>query len=651
MPAIIPIQSREVKFRTLVGVNFPEYRSRYPEGLNLKPGERDHDRILKALTNRISDSYDAIKTRHAGWRKLDENTTAYIPLNELEKRVKASDDRKPVQIVIPMTYATLDTLLSFYMSFLEDPIYRYTTEGSTEDIIGTVLLERHVNQQASRFKHPLALHTLARDGFMYGVGAVAPVWTQVEGFKTSRIAENVFGNSVSQRVRERVVQYEGNKLQSIDTYKLLLDPSVSVAAYQDGEYIGWYDRTSKNALLTRERQDSAIFNVKYLKQIDARSGILSLSETGRSTKFGQKDFYDPNNTLTPADVVWMYVDLVPSDEEWQLSRGEANEKWMFGIAGDSIIVAASKLELDHNMFPVVLCAPDYDGHSTTPMGRMEITYGMQQSLDFLFNARLSNLRKLVNMLFAVDPSLINLPDLMDTRDGMIARLRKDAWGRGLLKDAIMPIPVNDFSSNVFGDINFLMSVNDRATAATEQQQGIAQRSRDRVTATEIQALATGSGSKLSKMVQLMFWQYHYDLSYIMAKQTVQLADENIWIELMGPGEEQLRMIYGTEQRIPITPDQLRMGLVQIHDGSNPAMGDATAWTQFLQNASQIPELMQAYDLARIAAQFLRLQGIRNPESMRRKQMPQMQAQVMPDEQVQQQLQAGNILPMRGAVNG
>jgi len=648
---MIPIQSRDVKFRTLAGVNFPEYRSRYPEGLNLKPGERDHDRILRALLRRVRDAYDAIKPRHSGWRKLDENVTSYIPLSELERKVKAADDRKPVQIVIPMTYATLDTLLSFYMSFLENPIYRYTTEGSVEDVIGTVLLERHVNLQASRFKHPLVLHTLARDGFMYGVGAVATVWTQVEGYVTKRIDENIFGNSVSQRVRERVVQYEGNKLLSIDPYKLLLDPSVSVASYQDGEYVGWYDRTTKNALLNRERQDTAVFNVKYLRHIDARSNIIALSETGRSTRFGQKDYYDVNNTLVPADVVWMYVDLVPSDEEWKLSSGERNEKWMFGVAGDSVIIAASKLELDHNMFPVVLCAPDYDGHSTTPVSRMEMTYGLQQALDFLFNARLSNLRKLVNMLFAVDPSLINLPDLMDTRDGMIARLRREAWGRGVLRDAIMPIPVSDFSSTVFSDINFLINVTDRATAATEQQQGIAQRSRDRVTATEIQALATGSGSKLSKMVQLMFWQYHYDLSYILAKQTVQLADVDVWTELMGPSEEQLRKIYGDQDRIRITPDQLRMGLVQIHDGSNPAMGDANAWNLWLQNTAQIPELAQAYDLTRIAAQFLRMQGIRNPDSMRRKQVPQMQARVMPDEQVEQQVRAGNIIPMREVVNG
>lgn len=657
MPVPLPTQNGQITRRRLMsGVRFPEYKERYLDGLNLDPVDNsptsDHNRIVSALLRRIYDSYDVIRKRHEQWRKIDENLTAYIPLDEVEKKIKNADDRKPVRIVVPMTYATLDTLQSFYLGLLEDPIYRYRSEGSPEDIIGSVLLERHVAYQARRFKHVLALSTLARDSFAYGIGAVSPQWTQKTGFETVSVDQQVFGiDNGSAKVRRETVLYEGNKLQTINPYRLLIDPNVSISDYQDGEFIGWHDRTSKMHLLSMETEDETMFNVKYLDHFDGRSNIFLANDSARSTKFGDLDFRSPTRIENPADIVWMYCTLIPSSEEWKLGSSDRPQKWLFGLAGDSVLVKAEPMDLDHDMYPITISAPEDDGHSSTPLGRLEITYGMQQAVDFLINARLSNLRKMVNNLWAVDPSLINMNDVAKTRDGMIARLRKSAFGTGRLKDAIMNFPANDFSSTVFNDVGFFDGAVQRSTGTTEQQQGIGSASRDRVTATEIQALASGSGGKLMSMVQRMYWQYHYDLSMMCGYQTIQFAEEEIWTKIVGHGEQELREVYGNARSVPIKPSDLRMAEVMIHDGSNPAMGDINAWNNFFQIAAQIPEISEQYDISRIFGQFLRMQGVKNPESMKRTEPVQgVAADVQSDEDVQRQAEAGNVIPLNQAVN-
>ena len=161
-----------------------DYSYDYPDGLNLKPGSKLHDKLRDEVLDRAREANSAISNRFSSWNKIDEILTTYIALDSDEEDVKTGDDRKPVSIVFPYTYAIHETVLTYLVNaFLNDPIFRY--EGvSPEDTIGAIMMEKVVQLHCNKSKVSLALHTMFRDSLAYGVGISAPGWTERWGYKT-----------------------------------------------------------------------------------------------------------------------------------------------------------------------------------------------------------------------------------------------------------------------------------------------------------------------------------------------------------------------------------------------------------------------------------------------------------------------------------
>ena len=81
-------------------------------------------------------------------REMNETMTAYVPLDEVEERRKNKDKRRPVSIVVPLSFTIVDTLLtSLVGAFLEDPIHRYRGTGP-EDAVKALLAEKVINRQS-----------------------------------------------------------------------------------------------------------------------------------------------------------------------------------------------------------------------------------------------------------------------------------------------------------------------------------------------------------------------------------------------------------------------------------------------------------------------------------------------------------------------
>ena len=198
-----------------------DYDYNYYEKLNLKPGSELHDSIVRRIMKQVKDSSSIVETRFASWRKVDHTMTTYVELDEYEKSLQQSNPRKPVTIVVPVAYATRETLLTYRVAaFLESPIFRYEGWGD-EDRIGAMLLERVIELQMRRFKSALSLYTMWKDDFTYGLGVVACNWETIVGkvkkdeevelhFKAFLNCLQIYKWQMAMRKREQL-----NKLNSI----------------------------------------------------------------------------------------------------------------------------------------------------------------------------------------------------------------------------------------------------------------------------------------------------------------------------------------------------------------------------------------------------------------------------------------------------
>lgn len=637
-----------------------EHNYQYPKGLDLKPDSLLHMEICTKLYTRARESNAEMSKRFPSWKKIDRTLTAYIPADDAEKLVQLADDRKPISIVIPTSYATLETLLTYTVAaFLDSPIFKY--EGSNPDsVIGAMLLEKVVEMQCLKAKVALNLHTMFRDGFAYGVGIGAPSWEQRWGFKTtvqqSGWMSAIFGKWMGggkKRVRDDALLYEGNTLKNVDPYLFLPDPNVSISELQKGEYVGWIESLNYMSLLNMERQDSNIFNVKYMGEMNAGSGTSIFntwkSDSGRVERFGGGT-YDTASSTSPIDVIWMYVTLIP--KEWKLGTGEYPEKWLFGMAADGYIIMAKPLGLDHNLYPAAVCAPDFDGYSVTPTSKLEVVYPMQSTVDWFFSSHIANVRKAINDMLIVDPFLVNINDLKDPAPGKLIRLRRAAWGRGVDK-AVMQLPVTDITKSHVQDVGVLIDLIKSTTGSVDQIMGIARKTSERVSADESRGTRTGALSRLAKAAKVISLMTMYDIGYMFASHTQQLMTKDTYVGLTGRWQEQLVAEYGGDvdiykSKIKVTPFDLVVDYdLIIKDGSIPSAENADLWVQLFQIIASKPELGPQFDTFRIFTHIARLMGAKDINEFKRKgqQMPPVQGQVMPDQQVEKQAQAGNLVPL------
>jgi len=627
------------------------YPYEYPRGLDLKPGSPLHEKIKNSVLARARASHDAIQSRFSSWNEIDRTLTAYIPLDEEEERIKSEDSRKPVSIVVPVSYATLETLLTYLVAaFLDEPYFRYEGAGP-EDVLGAMLLEIVVAQQMRRSKAGLELHTAWRDSLAYGVGPVYIGWEKKTGYRSRMSREEIFSRLRNEYVEtgslietiERVTIYEGSKLTAIDPYMCLPDPDVPIQNIQDGTFFGWVDRKGLMYWLELERDNDDYFNVKYLKHCDGRSSFNTRGSTARDDKTGMSD--SSAYITQPVDVINMFVKIIPKD--LGVGDEEYPETWLFALAGDKVVVRAQPLGLDHNQIPVAVSAPDADGHSITPISRLETVNGLQGILDWLLQSHVANVRKSINDMLVVDPQLVNIYDIANPKPGKIIRMRRRAWGRGV-KDAVMQLGVVDVTSKHIPDSGYITQLIRETTGSQDVISGIRRKTSERVSATEAAGTMRSALSRLEKMAKMISLQMHYDIAYQVASNTRQLMSENTYAKIIGEWGRRLSEDFGINvenNRLLVSPRDIDVEFdVVPHDGSIPSAGDADMWVRIFQIAIQNPILANQLDVVRLFKHGARMAGAKNIDEFV-KGGGTIRTRVMPNEEVLREAERGNMIPI------
>ena len=354
------------------------------------------------------------------------------------------------------------------------------------------------------------------------------------------------------------------------------------------------------------------------------------------------------------DTIYMYMKVIPFDEG--LGDSERPEIWLFALSGDKVITQAHPIGNNHGEIPIAVNAPDYDGHTLLPISRMEVIYGLQQAMDWMFDSHMANIRKAINDMLIVDPSLINMHDLSNPAPGKLIRLRRSVWGRGV-KDAVMQLPVSDVTRQHMADTGFILDIINRTSAASDSVQGIIRKGSERRSAA-FQGTMGSALNRIEKTARITWMQGMLPLQKMIASDTQQYMSSEQWVRINKEWQERVATTFGDESvyqnpngraKALVTPDRLNYNYDIIpHDGTMPGTGDAQTWTQIFQIASQSEALQGRLNLFKIFEHLAHISGAKNIEDFEQQgnqQMPQVQPVVQPNEQVQQQVQAGNYLPI------
>ena len=637
MPNIAYGNNRTSNSQDLRGVNF-DYE--YPEGLQLKPGTKLHDKLRDLIYERAQMSATVMTSRHGSWNKMDEVLTSYTDLSEEDLKVRKADPKKPVTIVFPYTYAIMETIVGYLLSALtQDPIFRYTGTGP-EDTMGAILMTKVIQQQCFKSKVSLALHTFFRDSLAYGFGVTTPTWIKQVAQKQVNVQSagfmsEMFGKIMGQETLTETVDhtmFEGNGLINVSPYLVLPDTNVPIDRLQDGEFFSWVEYTNYVDMLSSE-QNGDYFNVKYIKALSSYDTTVMQSDpSARENKFGGSSRKKLEGVTREVGNINMYMKLIP--EEIGLGDNEYPEKWLFTLSADNVITRAQPLGLNHNMFPAVACAPDYDGYSTTPVGRLEILQGLQTNLDFLFNSHMFNVRKAVNDMFVVDPYSVNVNDIANPKPGKIIRTRRPIWGKGV-DGAVKQLAVNDITRANISDSSWIVQWMQKIGGADDAAMGsLRQGGPERLTGTEFQGTKQGAFNRLERMAKIIGLQSMQDIGYMFASHAQQFMEKPVWVKSTGEWREQLLKEYGGNGKMVMPEDMMIDYDLTIRDGSIPGSNYSEVWEKMFGVIAQDPELRQQFDIQRIAEHIMRSNGATNVDDF-------IKVQVVPDEQ------AGNMAADQG----
>jgi len=630
--------------RDLGSLQDKDYGYVYPGDLDLRPSSDLHKKLVSEIMKRAQAARSVVSDKYDSWQKIDDMMNAYIPLDELEQKEKDADERTPIQICVPVAYAARETLLT-YMSaaFMNGPIFNYAPVGP-EDTSKAVKLTALIEHQVTQGKAALELFTHWKDDLTYGLGVAHPAWEVRKAKRTIRRTEEgidpVTMLPTSTKWKEKVerVIFEGNVLHAIDPYMYLPDPNVPADKVQRGEFVGWLRRDNRMNLLADEQTDKQMFNAKYLKHFDGRSVLFNEGGSQRSDLTRSGDNYD--SYTHPVDCVYMYLKIIP--KEWKLSEKNVPEKWLFVVAGDTLLLKAAPLNMDHDMFPVGVCSSNYDGRSVIPLSRMETIYGMQELLNWMYNSHITNVRKSINDMLVYDPQAISTKDITNRKPGKLIRTRKPFWGRGV-KDAIMQLNVSDVTQAHVSDAIMMADSINQYSGATDPLRGMFRKTSERVSATEVSQAQKSSMSRLETIARIVYMQSHHDLAYMFASQTQQLMERDTSLRVLGDLAEQLGM--ETDKPVPVSMEDISLDYdVVPHDGTIPGNEDPQIWAQVLQTVSSSEQLTGELDVVRLFRHLARQMGAKNINDFIKRRP--VQANVMQPEQIEQGVQDGNLVPLQ-----
>lgn len=652
----------------------------YPDGLNLKPGSELHDFIRDEMLERCRASRALTDKAKVEWQRLDYNLSAYVPMKEAESVVKQNDWRKPVAIVIPMTFAALETFLTYMTSaFLSGPIHRYKGHGSLERVVGAALLERVVRRQSVWFKERLKLTTSWRDAFVYGAGIVSPQWrkhrgTRHEDIEVSAILAELLRADMPDlrrgdliRQATEAVLYEGSCLENWDPYRLILDPNVPINELQRSEFIGVVRPTNAMELLEQEGDpEERRFNGRYVRILAAkgmgRSEFFDETETGRGRRLDTESAHQNLKEFQSSAVheITEIIRLIP--KEWGLGDSDRPEKWVISLAADTVVTQCQPLGLDHHMLPVAAAAPSTTGYDTLPVSHLATTYGLQQTIDWWVKSRIENVRKSLNDMFVFNPAYIEIEDMKHTGPGKLIRLTQAAFGQTNIDQYIKQLDVRDTTVNHPRDITFFIELFRQANGMQDITMGNLSGMPERPTAQGIQAAQTGALSRLQYIAGMVASQQMQDLGYQLAHNTLQFMDERMTVEILGDYEQQIRQLYG----IPGDQNDLEVGPLDLspyfdvvpHDGAIPGTENVQAWTQIIQTMMGVEGMAQqmtaGLDPTGLFTHWAQMTGAKDIFEFAKRsggQMPNLQPQILPDEQVANMAADGELADLEAAAAG
>lgn len=588
------------------------------------------------------------------WPRWDESENIYrawrMPDKEDEEQARKG---KPVKLIVPISYAQTQTFLSFIYSTFTQRDYVYELRGRTaEDQRYKEGMEIDLQYQLEAQQFLLKLFFLTLDAAKYGFCVVKNYWDtryeKVRSIEQQIVEPSIFGRllgrpaSQSQlEVVRDIVAYEGNFIDNISPYNFYPDPSLPVARFQQGEFVGHEEEVS---LVKVRNLEGRLYH-----GTDKINNQMMTEDWSYRPKrrVGSRFFSSLTGTAQDLKGSCILAEVIFYSSPAELSRisgmdfGQEKEtrRYIATMANDDKIIRFEEYNYLHGNFGYAVGEYSPDHNSFINPGLTDTIYELQNIITWFINSHVSNVRRVLANRFIGDPNKVHVEDV--TNESLLIRVKSNSGG---IKNSIEQLNVQDVTSNHIKDVEALHKIVQLVTGINDNALG--QYATGRRSATESRSVSAGAAARLKMHAQLLYAQCLEPLGRMMIANTRQGRSKEIYANILGENLAQ----YPYEQVILTPPDRVMGGYDFIPY-------DATLPTDKIQQANILKELFTVLISNPNTIQLLNknpmllldhiaeLLGIRNLKDFNLQQMPVQQPMVVPDQQAMEMAQASGAEPV------
>lgn len=602
-----------------------------------------HDFLKSRLMARINLAKKGHEKQHDVWMRAEDTTLAYVHESSLDAARKNERDRgtpKYTTIMIPYTYSMLMSAHTYQTSvfFARDPIHQFEGrhgEGEQQVQAMEALIGYQIDVGMATGPYYIWLY----DADKYGCGILGHYWCE-EKLQYGQLVEMqdpTTGQTNLYQTTQELPGYKGNRCFNVSPWDFMHDPRVSLKDFQKGEFCIRRLRMGWNEIISRAKEGYYNKNIQYLKGHASDKGWTDGSSNLRRPQFDLQstEYLETQTNHAEGSAFYeVYVNLIPS--EWRLGPGlNLPQKWCFTITEDmTVIIGATPLGYMHCQYPFDVLECEIEGYGSYTRGMPEIMSGIQNTVDWLINTHFFNVRASLNNQFIVDPSKLVIKDIQNSGPGFLWRLRPEAYGTDISK-MFMQVPVQDVTRSNISDFQTMLSIGERTLGVNDQIMGALSQG-GRKTATEVRTSTSFGVNRMKTMVEYMSATGFTAHSMKLVQTSQQFYDAQSKLRRVGD------LAYEAGDRfINVKPEDItgQFDFVPV-DGVLPIdrMAQANLWKEIMANIARLPlPVQQSYDWSRIFAWTATLSGLKN--------INQFKIQTVPNAQLAQQVQAGNVIPM------
>jgi hypothetical protein len=590
-----------------------------------------HKKVLNHCKSLVDMSRRYMRTYHETW---DHNDDVYQCRRTVDKDdADAANRKEPVKMVVPLTFAQVQTFIAFCVSLFTQREHVFELVGTGEEDhkaakLAEALIQRDLTVNIFEAKLNQFLLDIAR----FGLGVFKTAWvheTELEVQEveapspTNAIGQQLFAQPEPMMIEQEVTSYLGNRIVNVSPYCFFPDVRLPLSRFQEGEFCA-SEETYDMVTLYDWAAQGMITGMQWLKPFKADVGSESdrvrthLTRALEQTDANAAVVGGEQKTLGTVILTEVQLTLIPKrfvlgegDEvTYPLGESERPEKWLVWIANDQRVINFEKLNTGHSQYTYDIGEFTPDIHKLVSATLCDYIDMLQDVASWLINTHVTNVRKVVGDRMVVDPAGVNMEDVKERRP--VIRLAKDAQRQGGIDKYVKQLDMMDVTSKHMDDSSQIHGLVQVTTGISDNALG--QYFTGRRTATESRNANTGAAARLKLTALLLFKTALEPMARKMVANHKRGLDVETFVRVAGEMSE----LQTYQQFVAITRKDLKGSYdFEVFDGTLPSERNtqAQALEEFMIALMGNPQVVMllGFDPVKIGEEWLTLRGIRNPK--------------------------------------